>query len=160
MSCHSSLLAFLLFFFLFLLFPPRGFPSFLPFLLFHRTRRFVNLCLVTRIARIHVLSVSCSRCAFPFRVTRKRRVILLPIRIYIYIFLSSRIFHLTDNSSLLSARLTFFPLLSSPLRYLYPPFIFQRARAIGILTTEGALSSPRYPDTDGCEISRTRLARV
>lgn len=30
MSCHSSLLAFLLFFFLFLLFPPRGFPSFLP----------------------------------------------------------------------------------------------------------------------------------
>lgn len=37
-----------------------------------------------------MLSVSCSRCAFPFRVTRKRRVILLPIRIYIYIYSSPR----------------------------------------------------------------------
>lgn len=84
---------------------------------------------------------------------------------YIYIPLLA---NLTDNSSLLhspstrSARLTFFPRSSSPLRYLLPctPFIFQRARAIGIPTTEAALSSPRYPDPDGCEISRTRLARV
>lgn len=121
-----------------------------------------STCVVTYIARIHVLSVSCSRCAFPFRATRKRFFFFRPIYIYIYIPLLA---NLTDNSSLLhspSARLTFFPRSSSPLRYLLPctPFIFQRARAIGILTTEAALSSPRYPDPDGCEISRTRLARV
>lgn len=124
-----------------------------------------STCVVTYIARIHVLSVSCSRCAFPFRATRKRFFFFRPIYVYIYIPLLA---NLTDNSSLLhspstrSARLTFFPRSSSPLRYLLPctPFIFQRARAIGILTTEAALSSPRYPDPDGCEISRTRLARV
>ena len=165
MSCHSSLLAFLLFFFLFLLFPPRPFSSFLPSFCFFSFTVLVgsSTCVVTYIARIHVLSVSCSRCAFPFRATRKRFFFFRPIYIYIPLLAN-----LTDNSSLLhspstrSARLTFFPRSSSPLRYLLPctPFIFQRARAIGILTTEAALSSPRYPDPDGCEISRTKLARV
>lgn len=138
-------------------------PSFLPFLLFYRARRFVNLCRYVYRADTRAFGVVL---AMRFSIPRHTEaVLLLPTDIYIYIPLLA---NLTDNSSLLhspstrSARLTFFPRSSSPLRYLLPctPFIFQRARAIGILTTEAALSSPRYPDPDGCEISRTRLARV
>lgn len=137
--------------------------SFLPFLLFYRARRFVNLCRYVYRADTRAFGVVL---AMRFSIPRHTEaVLLLPTDIYIYIPLLA---NLTDNSSLLhspstrSARLTFFPRSSSPLRYLLPctPFIFQRARAIGILTTEAALSSPRYPDPDGCEISRTRLARV
>ena len=117
-----------------------------------------------------MLSVSCSRCAFPIprdtEALRLRLLLLLPTVIY-----RSPISR-SDNSLLFSARLTFsfffFPpvvvsslSLSSLPVPLYPLYFLQRARAIGILTTrEGALSSPRYPDPDGCEISRTRLARA
>lgn len=163
MSCHSSLLAFLLFFFLFLLFPPRPFSSFLPSVSSLLPCSSVRQPVSLRISR----GYTCFRC-------RARDALFHSAPHgsgssssdrYIYIPLLA---NLTDNSSLLhspstrSARLTFFPRSSSPLRYLLPctPFIFQRARAIGIPTTEAALSSPRYPDPDGCEISRTRLARV
>lgn len=165
MSCHSSLLAFLLFFFLFLLFPPRPFSSFLPSVSSLLPCSSVRQPVSLRISR----GYTCFRCrardALFHSAPHGSGSSSSDRYMYIYIPLLA---NLTDNSSLLhspstrSARLTFFPRSSSPLRYLLPctPFIFQRARAIGILTTEAALSSPRYPDPDGCEISRTRLARV
>lgn len=112
-----------------------------------------------------MLSVSCSRCAFP--IPRDTEALLL-LPTVIYRSPISR----SDNSLLFSARLAFsfffspgcrlLSLSFSPLPVpLYPLYFLQRAHAIGILTTrEGALSSPRYPDPDGCEISRTRLARA
>ena len=118
-----------------------------------------------------MLSVSCSRCAFPIPRDTEALLLLLLLLLLPTVIYRSPISR-SDISLLFSARLAFsfffspgcrlLSLSFSPLPVpLYPLYFLQRARAIGILTTrEGALSSPRYPDPDGCEISRTRLARA
>ena len=118
-----------------------------------------------------MLSVSSSRCAFPIPRDTEALLLLLLLLLLPTVIYRSPISR-SDNSLLFSARLTFSFFFSPPVVVsslslsslpvpLYPLYFLQRARAIGILTTrEGALSSPRYPDPDGCEISRTRLARA